>query len=74
VTVHDSSGDTRKEWYVEGKRHRVDGPAVVCPTGPDEWWVDNNYCINAREFQFRTKLSDEDMIMLTLKYGTVGEK
>lgn len=29
-----------KEWWVDGKRHRVDGPAIVHSDGYEEWWVD----------------------------------
>ncbi len=27
-------------WLVEGKRHRLDGPAVVRVDGTQEWWVE----------------------------------
>lgn len=27
-----------KEWYLNGKRHREDGPAIEYPDGSKEWW------------------------------------
>ena len=29
-----------KEWYLNGKRHREDGPAVIFPNGDKWWYVD----------------------------------
>lgn len=31
--------DGRKEWLKGGKKHRVKGPAVICPNGGQEWWL-----------------------------------
>ena len=28
-----------KEWYLNGKRHREDGPAIEHPYGTKEWWL-----------------------------------
>ena len=28
-----------KEWYLHGRRHREDGPAVECVSGYKEWWL-----------------------------------
>ena len=27
-----------KEWYIQGMRHRIDGPAVIRVNGTNEWW------------------------------------
>ena len=32
--------DGNKEWWVDGKRHRLDGPAIEYNGGSKEWWVD----------------------------------
>ena len=32
--------EDRTEWYVEGKLHREDGPAVECSNGHKEWYVE----------------------------------
>ena len=29
-----------KDWYVNGKQHRIDGPACEYYDGSREWWVD----------------------------------
>jgi len=31
-----------QEWWVNGKLHREDGPAVIWSTGHQEWWVNGN--------------------------------
>jgi len=28
-----------KYWYLNGKRHREDGPAVECANGTKYWWL-----------------------------------
>ena len=32
-----------KEWYLNGKRHREDGPALELADGRKEWWL-NGMC------------------------------
>jgi hypothetical protein len=32
-------GDKVEEWYQNGKRHRLDGPAVTFKNGEKQWWV-----------------------------------
>ena len=39
VKVYD---DGHKEWYLNGNRHREDGPAVKCSDGYKEWWINGN--------------------------------
>jgi hypothetical protein len=34
--------DGSKEWLLNGKRHRTDGPAVERPNGTKEWWLNGN--------------------------------
>jgi hypothetical protein len=28
-----------KEWWLNGERHRVGGPAIECSNGDKEWWL-----------------------------------
>jgi hypothetical protein len=28
-----------KQWWLNGKCHREEGPAVVCPNGEKQWWL-----------------------------------
>ena len=30
-----------KTWWVNAKRHRIDGPAIEYYSGRKEWWVDD---------------------------------
>ena len=32
--------DGMKRWFLNGKLHRLDGPAVIWPNG-DKWWYSN---------------------------------
>ena len=32
--------DGSKEWYLNGKRHREDGPAIERADGSKSWWLD----------------------------------
>ena len=34
--------DGTKEWLLNGKLHREDGPAVEYPSGSKEWWLNGN--------------------------------
>ena len=31
-----------KLWFLNGKRHREDGPAVEYPDGQKQWWLNHN--------------------------------
>ena len=47
VTVEEFSGFTRTEWRVDGKLHRLDGPAVEWSDGRKEWWVEGErHCLD----------------------------
>ena len=32
-----------KEYYINGKCHRLDGPAVICSDGYEEYWINDKY-------------------------------
>lgn len=55
-----------------GKRHRLDGPAFESPYGVNEWWVSDLHCTTWHEFQLHSKVSDEELNMLILKYGSIS--
>lgn len=47
IKPHESCGPTieyvgRKEWWTNGKWHRLDGPAIVEADGSREWWVNGH--------------------------------
>ena len=35
--------DGTQRWYLNGKRHREDGPAIIYPNGYKEWWLNGKY-------------------------------
>lgn len=35
--------DKYTEWYSNGKRHKVDGPAVIHEDGHTEWWLNGQH-------------------------------
>ena len=41
--------DGEKHWWLNGKRHREDGPAIEWADGTKEWWLKN--------IQFRSEKS-----------------
>ncbi len=55
-----------------GIRHREDGPARDAPSGEyttSQWYVNDIFCENAFDYQKLTGRTDDEMIMLMLKYG-----
>ena len=36
---HETREDGAQAWYLDGKLHREDGPAVIYPNGHQEFWV-----------------------------------
>jgi len=47
-----TNGD--KHWYLNGKYHREDGPAIEKAGGPNEWWLMGKW-LTEKEFNRRTK-------------------
>jgi hypothetical protein len=64
--VEHPSGD--KSWYQYGVRHRDDGPAMELACGSKYWYL-NNRSISFDEWLDRSDMSDEDKVMMKLKYG-----
>ena len=55
---HTIRPDGTQEWRVNGKLHRLDGPAIICPDGGQAWFVngqrhrtDGPACIYADGYQ-----------------------
>ena len=63
--------DGHKEWWVDGVLHRKNGPAIIYSTGRKAWYVNGILYIDNESFQKAANLTDEDMLMITLKYGSV---
>jgi hypothetical protein len=60
-----------QQWSKNGKLHRVTGPAIIDLRSHVEWYVDGICCSSNKEFQKLANLSDEDMLVMILKYGNV---
>ena len=56
--VMEQDADGNKEWYLNGKRHRVDGPAIEGANGNKEWWL-NDKEYTEMEFWEHTPLRKE---------------
>jgi hypothetical protein len=48
--------DGRREWWIRGRRHRMDGPAVIRADGTKEWWVKGKR-VSAFRFFLITRVS-----------------
>jgi hypothetical protein len=64
--------DGDKHWYLNGKCHRVDGPAYERANGDKAWYLNGKQYISNKSFQKDASLSDDDMIVLSLKYGPIS--
>lgn len=62
--------DGAQQWFKNGKIHRKDGPAAIHKNHHywylDDKWYDSDY---PKQFQRDANLSDEDMLVLKLKYN-----
>jgi hypothetical protein len=47
------SGGT-KQWYLNGKLHRVDGPALEYADGTKYWYLNNKHCKPIEVFKAAT--------------------
>ena len=56
-TSKNTDGTTMTEYWVDGKLHREDGPAVIYSDGYKEWWL-NDVPVSAQEVFDR--LTDEE--------------
>ena len=59
--------DGSKRWWLNGQRHRVDGPAVEYSDGDKEWWL-NSQKYNEEEFAL-LQLMKTNLVVLLLRNG-----
>jgi hypothetical protein len=57
-----------KIWYEHSLVHRTDGPAVEWANGTNEWYL-NDQRMSFEEWLDQVDISDEDKVMMKLKYG-----
>jgi hypothetical protein len=61
--------DGDKEWYLNGKRHRVDGPAIEWPDGTKRWYLHGIYYHFDGWLEANNYISEEEKLMLKLIHG-----
>jgi hypothetical protein len=57
------------QWRQKGKYHRTDGPAGIYNDGTFAWCLDGIGLTFEQWLEATTGLSDEEKVMLKLKYG-----
>lgn len=60
--------DGTRFWFQHGKRHRTDGPAEIWPDNTG-WWYLNGKRYTFDEWYKLVDMSDEEAVMIKLKYG-----
>jgi len=50
-----------EHWYLNGKYHREDGPAVEYSTGHKEWWI-NGIEMSEQEFKLKKNSCDGKIV------------
>ena len=62
--------DGSEAWYQYDMRHREDGPAYIdVDDQTADWCLNGNHVSSRSEYQKATGISDEDLLLLILKYG-----
>jgi len=52
--------DGTKFWYLNGRLHREDGPAIIWSDGTEEWWV-NGEQLNDFQIAKQIMLANKDV-------------
>jgi hypothetical protein len=55
-------------WMLNNRFHREDGPAREYPNGDVEWWLEGDIYHFSRWIN-KSRISDEEKVMLKLIYG-----
>ncbi len=58
-------------WFKNGIRHRLDGPSCMYISINIEWWVNGVQFRNNTSYQNAAGISDEEMLVIIIKYGNV---
>lgn len=58
----------KQEWYLHGRHHRDDGPAIQTDTGHHSWCVYGRVCISFDEWVDLSKCPKDKAVLLKLKY------
>lgn len=60
-----------EHWYQRGHLHRTNGPAIMNTNGGVFWYINGERIYFNEEYQLRAGLSDEELVMIILKYGNI---
>lgn len=60
--------DGKEIWCIDGGYHRIGGPAILGGNAMTTWWI-NNAKVDSKEYQSYTGCSNEELLVLILKYG-----
>lgn len=63
------NADGDKYWYLNGERHRTDGPAIERANADNFWYLNGRFYTLDDWLTANNELSDESKVMLKLKYG-----
>lgn len=63
------TANEKQSWYLNGKLHRRDGPAIIYDT--QYWFLNGNQYTHNITFQKAANLTDEEMTFMIMKYGNV---
>jgi len=61
--------DNTIRYKLNGRLHRLDGPAVIYVDGTEEWYL-NGIVYFFKDYCKKLKLTDENIVFLKLKYCT----
>lgn len=76
--LHNENGpayvdDISTQYWLRGRLHRDDGPALMCNIADNIqlWWINGQQYFDNKSYQEAAGINDEDMNMIALKYGNV---
>jgi hypothetical protein len=61
--------DGRKDWVLHGRFHRKDGPAIEWPDGATTFYIHNTHYTFDEWLIANTEISEEEKVMMKLRYG-----
>ena len=62
-------GQGNKHWWVNGLRHRLDGPAYEGADGTKSWWLNDGGYSSFDEWLEALNVSEQEKIFLKLKWS-----
>ena len=60
-----------KKWYLNGKLHREDGPAIEGGNGSTKYWFINGKYLTEQEFLNKTKTKPKTIVIAGITYNLI---